>query len=161
MEIDKHALLGDLITQAEAELASLVRAARNTHEAATHEEAKPENDKDTRGLEASYLASGQAERVRELERTVQLLRALPVRDFASGAPIALGAVVHVVTENREVICLVARGAGGMTSSLATIAVQVVTPESPLGRALIGQMEGDEIEVLTGRGKRLYEIIRVR
>ena len=161
MDIDKRALLDDLIAQAEAELASLVRAARATHEAATHEEAKPENDKDTRGLEASYLASGQAERVRELERTVGAFRSLPMRDFSSATPIALGALVSLATEERALVCFVARGGGGMTSPAEGLAVQVVTPESPLGRALLGQNEGDEVEVVTGRGKRLYEITRVR
>ena len=36
-------------------------------EGATHSEARPENDKDTRGLELSYLARGQAQRVAELQ----------------------------------------------------------------------------------------------
>ena len=43
-----------------ADLATLEKAQHATQAAATHEEAKPENDKDTRALEQSYLARGQA-----------------------------------------------------------------------------------------------------
>jgi len=42
-------------------------AQRTVVEGATHEENKPENDKDTRALEQSYLARGQAQRVVELQ----------------------------------------------------------------------------------------------
>src|SRR5687767_406927 len=65
--IDKQALVTALLAKLEAELANMTKAANTAREAATHEEAKPENDKDTRALEASYLAAGQAERVRDLE----------------------------------------------------------------------------------------------
>ena len=54
-----------------ADLASLQRAHRATVEGATHEEAKPENDKDTRALEQSYLARGQSNERRSSARASQ------------------------------------------------------------------------------------------
>ena len=66
----KKALVATLVEKLDNELANMKRAAKDAREAATHEEAKPENDKDTRALEASYLAGAQAARVRELDALV-------------------------------------------------------------------------------------------
>lgn len=52
----------DLIAALERTLELLERAHADAAEGATHEEAKPEDDKDTRALEQSYLARGQAQR---------------------------------------------------------------------------------------------------
>lgn len=160
MAIDKRVLLDDLIAQADAEAATLLRAARATHEGATHPEAKPENDKDTRSVEAAYLVTGQAARVRELSRTTQLLRALQVRAFAEDAPIAVGAIVRLESDGGTLTCLVCSAGGGMRSKACGEVVSVVTPESPLGQALLEKTAGDEIELVAGKGKRVYEIVSV-
>jgi hypothetical protein len=51
--IDKAELLEKLRAQVTADLARAAQAQRETQQGATHEEARPENDKDTRALEAS------------------------------------------------------------------------------------------------------------
>jgi hypothetical protein len=56
----KAQLKAELVTILEGTLAGLERAHADARAGATHEEAKPENDKDTRALEQSYLARGQA-----------------------------------------------------------------------------------------------------
>ena len=63
----KAALKAELIAALTVALDTARRAHAAAIEGATHAEAKPENDKDTRGLEQSYLARGQAQRVAELE----------------------------------------------------------------------------------------------
>ncbi|HQP37789.1 MAG TPA: hypothetical protein PLI95_21545, partial [Polyangiaceae bacterium] len=62
----KSALKQELVSLLQRDLEVLQRAHRASQEGATHEEAKPENDKDTRALEQSYLARGQARRVDDL-----------------------------------------------------------------------------------------------
>ena len=57
---DVHRLL---LGKLEVDLDVLQRAAQTAYEAATHEENVAENKYDTLGLEASYLATGQARRV--------------------------------------------------------------------------------------------------
>ena len=47
------------------------RAAKASHAEATAEENRAENKYDTRGLEASYLATGQANKVLELEAAIE------------------------------------------------------------------------------------------
>ena len=39
-------------------------------------------------------------------------------------------------------------------------VQTLTPSSPLGRALLGLSQGDEAEVATPQGTRIYDVLSV-
>jgi transcription elongation GreA/GreB family factor len=157
MTVSKQALLDELVRLVRADLDAAERAQRVTVEGATHEEARPENDKDTRALEQSYLARGQAQRVEQLRSELAGVSALRPREFASDAPIALGALV-VVEEDAEARTLfVAPARGG--SELAGN-VQVVTPTSPLGRALVGKSAGDVCEVRLPQKLRELVIVSV-
>ncbi|HWZ89090.1 MAG TPA: hypothetical protein VNW92_09580, partial [Polyangiaceae bacterium] len=60
---DKARILSLLRARVAADLATMSAAQRAVVVGATHEENRPENDKDTRALEQSYLARGQAQRV--------------------------------------------------------------------------------------------------
>ena len=146
--VDKAALHAELIAQLTEALASAQRAHAAAVEGATHTEARAENPKDTRGLEQSYLARGQAQRAAELEAAVAGAQAFAVRRFAPGDPIALGALVTVDDDGCAKRLFVAPHGGG--SALAG-GIQVVTPSSPLGQALLGKRIDDEVELrLPGR-----------
>jgi transcription elongation GreA/GreB family factor len=157
----KHALKEELVQALAADLAARERAHRAAREGATHEEAKPENDKDTRALEQSYLARGEALRVEELRQGLEDVRAMPARAFGEGERVALAALVSADEGDdegaRAVFWLVPYGGG---SRLAGGAVQVVTPKSPLGRALLGKVAGDECEVVVAGKARSLSIVRV-
>lgn len=141
--IDKAALKAELVAQLTAALEIAQAAHAAAVEGATSDEARPENDKDTRGLEQSYLARGQALRVAELEAAVADTTALAPRAFTSQDRVALGALVSVDEDDAQHrFFLVPHGGGSLLSG----GVQVVTPSSPLGRALLGAREGDEVEV---------------
>src|SRR4029079_11978947 len=92
--IDKKALIASLCEQLAEKQRTIEVAAEAAREAATHEESKPENDKDTRALEASYLAGAQAARARELKAVLNALSFLPLRAFGAGDPIDLSALVE-------------------------------------------------------------------
>lgn len=139
--LDKRALRDELAAIVAADLATLERGHRAAIEGATHEEAKPENDKDTRALEQSYLARGQAQRIDELRAALAEVVATPVRDFAEGTPIGLGALVTAEEDGTTRVWFVAPHGGG--ARLAGGRVQVVTARSPLGRALVGKRAGEE------------------
>jgi len=142
----KRALVAALLAKLEEELATMRRAAKDAREAATHEEAKPENDKDTRALEASYLAGAQAARVRELEGEIKATSAIEPLDL-SGKTVQASAVVTVEDEDeaRSTFFFAPFG-GGVSLSAEGVVAQVVTPQSPLGKALFGRAAGDVIEV---------------
>jgi transcription elongation GreA/GreB family factor len=158
----KRLVLAGLIAQLEADLAAMTKAARDAHAAATHEEAKPENDKDTRALEASYLAAGQAERVRELEGAIKALGRLEVRALGEGAIISASALITLEDDDgAESTYFLAPHGGGLRVALADGAVQVLTPQSPLGQALLGRTRGDVVE-LRARGRlRELTVVDVR
>src|SRR5690349_9838205 len=135
----KLALREELVTALSNDLATLERAQQASIEGATHEEAKPENDKDTRALEQSYLARGQASRVEELRTAVLEVQRMTVRAFADDEPIAIGALVTIEEVEREderkTLWIAPQGGG---TRLGQGVVQVVTPRSPLGAALLGK-----------------------
>jgi transcription elongation GreA/GreB family factor len=150
--VDKAALKTELLAMLAAALETAERAHAAAVEGATSDEARPENDKDTRGLEQSYLARGQAQRVAELEAAVAEVTALALRTFGKTDPIALSALVTVDEDGEDHRFFVAPHGGG---NVLAGGAQVVTPSSPLGRALLGKRKGDEVEVrLPGRVRNL-------
>lgn len=151
-QIDKAALRDELLAQLVAAHEGAQRAHAAALEGATHEEARPENDKDTRGLEQSYLARGQAQRVAELEAAVAALTALALRTFGARDPVAMSALV-TIDEDGEVkrLWIAPHGGGAVLAG----DVQVVTPSSPFGRALLGKRIDDEVELrLPGKTRTL-------
>src|SRR6185369_7563046 len=97
-------------------VAVLTRAAHEAREAATHEEAKPENDKDTRAVEAAYLAGAQAERARDLTRASAALGALPLKAFGPGEAIASSALVELDQEGSARWYFLAPQGGGLRAT---------------------------------------------
>jgi transcription elongation GreA/GreB family factor len=157
MTVSKKVLLDELVQFVRADLEAAERAQRITTEGATHEEARPENDKDTRALEQSYLARGQAQRVEQLRSELATVLALKPRSFPEGALIALGALVVVEEDSDLRTLLIAPARGGTELSGQ---VQVVTPTSPLGRALLGKSAGDLCEVRLPQKLREISIVSV-
>lgn len=155
--MNKAELRAALVARLERELAAAEAAQRATVAGATHEEAKPENDKDTRALEQSYLARGQAQRVEELRTAIAETRVMPLRAFDDESPIALSALVTIQDERGEQRVFLALHGGGEDLDDG---VRVVTTRSPLGRALLGKSAGDEVELASGGKKRELAIVAV-
>jgi transcription elongation GreA/GreB family factor len=157
----KRALLRQLEEQLRKEIETYQRVALAAHEAATHEEARPENDKDTRSVEAAYLAGAQAERTRELERLVNALTFLDLHAFAPGERIAATALVEVEVDGKVAHYFLSPHGGGLRAEVEGRTIQVVTPEAPVGQALLGKTEGESFELRTGGKLREYTIVSVQ
>ena len=161
--VDKRALIASVCARLERDLEGIKAAAAASYEAAIGEESKPENEYDTRGLEASYIATAQSKRAGEIAAQLAVYRSLPLRDFAETEAIGATALIEVEraeTGRGSIIFLLPKG-GGLSVSFAGTTVQAIGPESPLGEALIGMRQGDDAVVDTGRGVQTYEILRVR
>jgi transcription elongation GreA/GreB family factor len=143
-----------------SELAVLAQAVRDASEAATHEESRPENKYDTRGLEASYLAGAQRERLGELQGMLKLLDATVLRDFDEESRIASGALVELDHDGVSTLCFVVPVGAGYTLDDDGRAVLTVTPQAPLGRALLGKTVGEQVTVRTAQGSKDYEVLAV-
>jgi hypothetical protein len=159
--VDKGELVKRLQAELSREIAVIERAARDAREAATHEENRPENDKDTRAVEAAYLAGAQADRARDLSRVLNALGFLTLRAFREDEPIAASALVEVELSEKRFHYFLAPQGGGLRVELDGVVVQVITPPSPMGQALLGKMVGDVVEVRAEGRVREYEIVAVR
>jgi hypothetical protein len=142
----KQELLTRIVSRLQSELELLTRAALATHAEATDEENKAEDKYDTRGLEASYLAHGQSKAAEEAALAVAQFQSLPLRDYASSEPIGLGALVSLSDGSRYFI---GPRSGGTEVELEDGMVMVITPQSPLGRELVGRRRGDKVSLILG------------
>src|SRR5690606_9977584 len=158
--MNKKALLEQIRLKLEAERLVLIAAAKATYEAATHEESKPENEYDTRGLEASYLAGAQAKRVGDIEEIINICKNLSVKDFTKDIPIAASAVVEVEYLGRKTKVFLMPKGGGISVEFEGSTIQVIAPNSPLGTALLGLKVGDTAMVETEEDVKEYQILSV-
>jgi transcription elongation GreA/GreB family factor len=156
--ISKRALLDAVDAQLTDEITSAQSRARAAAASATHEESRPENDKDTRAIEESYLARGQAQRVADLEDERAQLRSV-VRG-AEFEIAAVGALVALEDEDGERLLFLAPAGGGRKVQLDGLQVQLVTPSAPLGEALVGKEEGDEVELFLKGKLRTLDVVGV-
>ncbi|MGE8497380.1 MAG: GreA/GreB family elongation factor [Pseudomonas sp.] len=160
--MDKSQLHHLIIETLRADLASAERAALTAYETATHEENIAENKYDTLGLEASYLAAGQARRVEEIRQALSTWQNLVLRDFDEQHGIQLCALVWLTDESGSEQCLFLGPDGaGMKVRLDEQDVRVISPRAPLGQALLGSREGDEVRVQVGSRTQVLEVLRVR
>lgn len=158
--MDKRELIEALRVQLESDKVVLLAAAKATYEAATHEESKPENEYDTRGLEASYLAGAQAKRIAEIEELLVIIKHLNLKNFTKDDKINATALVEVEHNNKHTLFFILPKGGGITFKFDEKSIQVITPNSPLGEALQGLTAEDTAIVEKGEHILEYEIIKV-
>jgi len=126
--------------------ARAVAAVAGAREAATGDDTRAENKYDTRGLEASYLAAGQAELVEELEWALGKFDAVSFAAIPSGGEIAPGALVLVQTDlGRAAYLLAPAGGGAEVVVPGGATVTVLGPEAPLRHQLLGRVAGASLE----------------
>lgn len=123
----------------------LARAAKDAHAAATDPGSKAESKYDTRSLEASYLAAGQARQLEDLARDVSLFDAVTLPDFAIDDPVDAGALVEVEIRGESTWFLLAPAAGGLEITHDGLEITLLTPESALYQKLLGLRVGDQLE----------------
>ncbi|MFN0250012.1 MAG: GreA/GreB family elongation factor [Kofleriaceae bacterium] len=152
--VEKAALRAELLAQLVEMLATARVAHASAVEGATHSESKAENDKDTRGLEQSYIARGQAQRVADLEAAVASVEKM---NLAPCTAVAMSALVTVEEEGGERRYFVAPHGGGNTLAGD---IHVVTLSSPIGKALLGKCANDELELRLAGKVRSLVVTRV-
>lgn len=160
-DLRKQAVLAALRARLAADLESAIERQLQAHAAAIHEEARPENDKDTQATEASYVARGLAQRVDDLQMAVGQLATLQLQRFGEGDAIALSALVATEDQHGAAATyFLAPAGGGLKLPIGDDEISVVTPGSPLGRALLGKLVGDEALLRTGQGGRTLTVIAI-
>ena len=156
MPPSKPRIVDALATAAVDALEAAERAQSIATDEATSEESKSEGKYDTRATEASYLARGQAERVVELRDLVAWYARLdPTRRFET---VALGALVTLEGDSPQLllVCPV----GGAHAEVDGVTVKTVSFAAPLGQAIKGLEEGDDVTLKTPAGVRELEVVRI-
>lgn len=146
----KPDLLAAIVAALETELEAASREARATAAAATDPDSKAENKYDTRALEASYLARGQAQRVTELTDAVAAYRALAANPPAVSGTVVVGASVILDTPAGRADYFLGPAAGGTEVKHAGRDIILITTASPLGRQLLGKSVGATVSLQPGR-----------
>ena len=139
-------------------MAVLEKAARSAHAEATHESSKAENKYDTRGLEAAYLAGGQARQAREILESIKVYGSLQVKEFEATDPIDLSAVVELESEGAIGIYFIGPRNGGLEVDYKGAEIVVITPQSPLGQQLIGKKAGQRWTTKLNGSRMDYRIV---
>jgi hypothetical protein len=156
--IDKKKVMSALVEKLEQELEVAINAAKVAHEDATNEESKPENEYDTRALEASYVARGQAKRVAEIKEALYEFKHTELQNFGDQDRIRATAMILVESEGKEHVLFFMPKGGGFAVDVDGVRVQVVTPSTPLGEVLLQNQKGDGVVVELGDTEKEYEIL---
>ncbi len=155
--LDKNDLIAQVVQQLENQKKLLVEAANEAREYSTNEESKAENKYDTRGLEASYLASGQSKRAQEIQAQIYQLNKVQVKDFTDNDPIGISALVEILMGESNQKYLYLLPVGGVELSVMGMKIQTITLESPIGRNVYQQKPGHDFEI----NGNVYEILEVK
>ncbi|HEY0549400.1 MAG TPA: transcription elongation factor GreAB [Verrucomicrobiae bacterium] len=158
--MNKRTLVEKIVAQLRGEAELYAKAARAAHAEATHESSKAENKYDTRGLEASYLAHGQAKQAAETAQAVHEFASLFPRHFKDGDAIDVGALVELKSKSHSAFYFVGPRAGGTEVVEDGKEILVITPQSPLGSQLIGQKQGAKIKLTIAGSNSEFRIASV-
>jgi Transcription elongation factor, GreA/GreB, C-term len=157
---NKSKLLEKIMEALRDSLAVIEKAARASHAEATHESSKAENKYDTRGLEAAYLAGGQARQAAEIVKSIKLYAALSVKDFGVSDPIDLSALIELETAGELGTYFIGPSSGGLEVRYKGAEITIITPHSPLGQQLMGKKTGQSWTTNFNGSRTHYRIISV-
>jgi transcription elongation GreA/GreB family factor len=159
--MDKSLLQQQVLDRLAEDLLQAEQAARAAHETATHEENIAENKYDTLGLEAAYLATGQARRAEAIRQAIATWRLLRPRPYETSKGIQLGALVCLIDaeEHQQLLFLGPDGASMKLISDGQI-IQVISNAAPLGCAMLGKSEGDEVTIQVAAARQQFEVLWV-
>ena len=157
--MDKFLLQQQVLERLAEDLLQTEQAVRTAHETATHEENIAENRYDTLGLEAAYLATGQARRAEGIRQAIANWRQFRLRPYDASKGIQLGALVCLVDSHDKQQQLFLGPDGGSMKLLS--GVQVISSEAPLGRAMLGKCEGDEVAIQVAPIRQQFEVLWVQ
>ena len=158
--MDKTQLIKRIVASLSNSLGVLEKAARASHAEATHESSKAESKYDTRGLEAAYLAGGQARQAKEILDSIEIYEKLTTRNFAPEEPIDLTALVELTMDGARSRFFIGPRNGGLEIEHRREEVTVITPQSPLGQTLMGRKAGQHWTAKLGGSVVKYQIVAV-
>jgi len=147
--MDKSVFFQCLLAKLREELTHAVAASKDAAEYATNDESRAESQWDTQGLEASYLAAGQASQARQWAEAIDELQSEREDLLKPNSEIALGALFSCDFGNSCEHFFFAGVAGGQMVEMEGKEVTVITAQSPLAGRLRGRRPGDSFRLPNG------------
>ena len=144
----KRTILNAILKELETELTRQQGAGESASVGAMHSAPAAEKQRDTTGLEAAYLAHGYAKQCATLTKQIEELKALEVEDF-TGQEIDVGALVEVEMNGETDLYMLLHCGGGSEVTVDGRRITVITSESPLGEALMGNFEAGSFSIRLG------------
>lgn len=160
--MDKATLFEQLQTKLRDQLRVARHAEGDAREGARDLADASEKRADSRhALEQGALASGHERRLRQLTEELEALARVAPRKFGKADPIGLGALVEIEDEEgregRTFLVLPVGAGQELTGPDGDGVISVVTPASPIGRAVMGKRLGNDLEVMLQGEPRAFVI----
>jgi transcription elongation factor GreA len=95
-------------------------------------------------------------RIKELEHELSHCQIIDVSHLPKTDKVVFGATVNLESDSGEEVVFQIVG-----ESEADVRLGLVSISSPIARALVGKVEGDEVDVAVPGGTRTFEIVSVR
>jgi transcription elongation GreA/GreB family factor len=150
VNIDKTALTSLVMNELSKELNQAINAANEAHAAAVDDQSVAETQYDTLAIEASYLAEGQSRRVQELQTALKAYQDSNFVVFDEDKPIKLTALVQLAKDStKQHWFFIGPAAGGFRCEVLGQHITVITPQSPMGLALLDKYQGDDVDITLG------------
>lgn len=157
--MDKKQLIQHIVLTLEAVHKNAIAAANRAHSSATDKENVAENKYDTLGLEAAYLAEGQARRVIECEEELKAFQDLLLLSANKLGQIGVGSWVKLEDEYGKIKHLfLGASAGGLKVDYLGCNILIITDSAPLGKALLGLGVDDEVNIKIGQELKRYFVV---
>jgi hypothetical protein len=143
--MSKPALVHQIRTELEGQLAVTKAAAAEAQEDATGAETKSDGKYDTRAIEAGYLASAQAKQAEKLAEAVRLFTTFDPPNYDEDEAIGPGALVETEHGGEIIYYLLAPAGGGHTVEHEGFDCIVLTPKARIYQELLGARTGELVE----------------
>ena len=156
--MNKRSVLEKIIAELESQLALAKGASQEAADYATHEESKADSKWDTQGLEASYLAAGQAAQVLETAKIIQTFGNYLEEVEQRHSRVEVGAMFELKMAGLSNWFFLSASGGGVSIEQDETTVTVITPRSPIAHRVVGRSEGEVIELPNGNEAVLASLV---
>lgn len=155
--MDKTRILNAVLHELKTDLERQKAANETASDSATNSESRAESKWDTGGLEASYLARGYARQFEEMVNHLDELRRFDPEEF-NGQSVGLGALVDCELDEYVSTFYLLPCCGGMELEFDGKEITIITPESPIGGALMRKTPGDNYALPNGRTGKVIKVL---
>lgn len=147
--MNKARFFNRLIETMREELLHAVNASKDAAEYATNDESRAESQWDTQGLEASYLAAGQAGQAKQWAEAIEELQSEREELLKPNDHVSLGALFKCDLSGSEEVFYFAGVAGGQIIQMDDMEVTVLNSHSPLAGRVLGKKVGESFVLPNG------------